>query len=38
LNRSVQEKTRSDSSPEWKELRRALGQSLDQFDGVHTEE
>lgn len=38
LNRSVQEKTRSDSSPEWKELKRALGQSLDQFDGVHTEE
>lgn len=38
LNRSVQEKTRSDSSPELKELKRALGQSLDQFDGVHTEE
>ena len=38
LNRSVQEHTRSDSSPEWKELKRALGQSLDQFDGVHTEE
>jgi hypothetical protein len=38
LNRSVQEKTRSDSSPEWKDLKRALGQSLDQFDGVHTEE
>jgi hypothetical protein len=38
LNRSVQEKTRSDSSAELKELRRALGQSLDQFDGVHTEE
>lgn len=38
LNRSVQEKTRSDSSQEWKELKRALGQSLDQFDGVHTEE
>ncbi len=38
LNRSVQQQTRSDSSPEWKELRRALGQSLDQFDGVHTEE
>ena len=38
LNRSVQEKTRSDSSAEWKELKRALGQSLDQFDGVHTEE
>lgn len=36
LNRSVQEKTRSDSSPEWKDLKRALGQSLDQFDGVHT--
>jgi hypothetical protein len=38
LNRSVQEKARSDSSPELKELKRALGQSLDQFDGVHTEE
>ncbi len=38
LNRTVQERTRSDSSPEWKELRRALGQSLDQFDGVHTDE
>ena len=38
LNRSVQQQTRSDSNPEWKELKRALGQSLDQFDGVHTEE
>lgn len=38
LNRSVQEKGRSDSGPELKELKRALGQSLDQFDGVHTEE
>lgn len=38
LNRSVQDKTRSDSSPEWHELKRALGQSLDQFDGTHTEE
>lgn len=38
LNRSVQEKTRSDSSEDWKELKRALGQSLDQFDGVHTDE
>ena len=38
LNRSVQETTGSDSSSEWKELKRALGQSLDQFDGVHTEE
>jgi hypothetical protein len=38
LNRSVQENTRSDSNPEWKELKRALGQSLDQFDGTHTEE
>lgn len=38
LNRSTQEKTRSDSSQELKELKRALGQSLDQFDGVHTEE
>jgi hypothetical protein len=35
LNISVQEKIRSDSSPEWKELKRALGQSLDQFDGPH---
>lgn len=38
LNRSVQQRTRSDSSAEWKELKQALGQSLDQFDGVHTEE
>ena len=38
LNRTVQEQARSDSSPELKELKRALGQSLDQFDGVHTEE
>ncbi len=38
LNRSVQQKTRSDSSPEWKDLKQALGESLDQFDGVHTEE
>ena len=38
LNRSVQEKTRSDSSPELKELKRTLGQSLDQFDGVHAVE
>lgn len=38
LNRQVQEKTRSDSGQELKELKRALGQSLDQFDGVHTEE
>jgi len=38
LNRAVQQKTRSDSSPEWNELKRALGQSLDQFDGVHTDE
>ena len=38
LNRSVQEKTRSDSSPELKELKRTLGESLDQFDGVHTDE
>jgi hypothetical protein len=35
LNRSVQEKTRSDSSPELKELKQALGQSLDQFDEIH---
>lgn len=38
LNRSVQEMDRLDSSPELKELKRALGQSLDQFDGVHAEE
>lgn len=38
LNRVVQDRTRSDSRPELKELRRALGQSLDQFDGVHTDE
>lgn len=38
LNRSVQERARSDSSPDLQELKRALGQSLDQFDGVHTEE
>lgn len=38
LNRMVQDETRSDSSPEWHELKRALGQSLDQFDGTHTEE
>jgi HEAT repeats len=38
LNRSVQEKTRSDSSPELKELKQALGQSLDQFDGTHSDE
>jgi hypothetical protein len=38
LNRTMQQQTRSDSSPESKDLTRALGQSLDQFDGVHTEE
>jgi HEAT repeats len=38
FNRSVQEKTRSDSSPELKELKQALGQSLDQFDGIHGDE
>lgn len=38
LNRSVQDRTRSDSSTELLELKRALGQSLDQFDGTHTEE
>jgi len=38
LNRSVQDKTRADSSAELHELTRALGQSLDQFDGTHTEE
>jgi hypothetical protein len=38
LNRSVQGKTRFDGDPELKELQRVLGQTLDQFDGVHTEE
>ncbi len=38
LNRSVQDRTRSDSAAELKELRVALGQALDQFDGTHTEE
>lgn len=35
LNHTVQEKSRSDSSPELKELKRALGQSIDQFDSAH---
>jgi hypothetical protein len=38
LNRSVQERTRSDSGRDLKELKVALGQALDQFDGTHTEE
>lgn len=38
LNRSVQERAGSDSSLELKELKRSLGQSLDQFDGVHTDD
>ncbi|WP_455246092.1 HEAT repeat domain-containing protein [Petrachloros mirabilis] len=38
LNRSVQVKVRSESGPEWKELKRVLGESLDSFDGPHTEE
>jgi hypothetical protein len=36
LNRTIQARTRSDSSPELLELRKALGQALDQFDGTHT--
>lgn len=38
LNRSVQDRARSDSSPELKELNRALGQALDQYSGTHTDE
>jgi len=38
LNRAVQDRARSDSSPELKELKRSLGQALDQFDGTHTDE
>lgn len=38
LNRSVQAKSRSEISPELKELTTALGQALDQFDGTHTAE
>ena len=36
LNRKVQEQARSDSAADLKELRIALGQALDQFDGTHT--
>lgn len=38
LNRSVQDRARSDSSPELKELKRALGQALDPYSGTHTDE
>jgi len=38
LNRTVQQKVRPESGPEWKELKRVLGESLDSFDGPHTEE
>lgn len=38
LNRSVQARSRSDSSAELKELKTALGIALDQFDGTHTPE
>lgn len=38
LNRSVQAKVRSESGPEWKELKRVLGETLDSFDGTHTDE
>ncbi|MCC6141841.1 MAG: HEAT repeat domain-containing protein [Nitrospira sp.] len=38
LHRSVLKHTRSDSSPEAKELLASLGIALDGFDGVHTEE
>jgi len=38
LNRTVQDRARSDSSPELKELKRSLGQALDQFDGTHSDE
>jgi HEAT repeat protein len=38
LNRSVQDRARSDSSPELKELKRSLGQTLDPYSGAHTDE
>jgi len=38
LHRSMLKQTRSDSSPEAKELLASLGIALDGFDGVHTEE
>lgn len=38
LHRALLKQTRSDSSPETKELLAALGIALDGFDGVHTEE
>ena len=38
LNRDVQDRARSDSSPELKELKRAIGQALDPYSGTHTDE
>lgn len=38
LDREVRAKLRSDSTPDLKELSRALGIALDQFDGTHTAE
>jgi len=38
LHRSVLKQTRSDSTPELKELLTTLGIALDGFDGTHTEE
>ena len=38
LHRALLKQTRSDSSPETKELLASLGVALDGFDGVHTEE
>ncbi len=38
LHRAMLKHTRSDSSPEAKELLATLGIALDGFDGVHTEE
>ncbi len=38
LNRTVQDRARSDSSPELKELKRSLGQALDPYSGTHTDE
>ncbi len=38
LNRAVQKRARSDSSPELKELKHALGQAIDPYSGTHTDE
>lgn len=38
LHRTMLKQTRSDSSPEVKELLASLGIALDGFDGVHTED